>query len=188
MRSGAASCATDTDPVTAALGDVHFIAALRCYARRILGDTALALRHQRAEDLVSRAAVIALGKTQAYDAAKGSVFGWLCGILHRLVGERQKKADRNRAKGDADRFIAELLSRETSPDASAALHSEWQRVQSALAELDPMDRRLVVEHHCNSRTARELAAETGLREGTVRVRISRSLTELRRHLIGEDAS
>ena len=85
------------------------------------------------------------------------------------------------------RPVPDTLAQETLPElpadsAEAEYITRWERENriGRLAELDEKDRRLLLGFSLEGKTTRELAAETGMTEGQVRVRLHRIRKRLRK--------
>jgi RNA polymerase sigma-70 factor (ECF subfamily) len=71
---------------------------------------------------------------------------------------------------------------QTSPEVSVLSKEEAERVQHAIRQIPPEYRMILVLHDMEELESSEVAQITGLREGTVRVRLHRARLMLRREL------
>jgi RNA polymerase sigma-70 factor (ECF subfamily) len=79
-----------------------------------------------------------------------------------------------------------LLASATSPSRRLIRQEQRDRVRSALAELAPRDREILVMRHLEQMETLEIAAALGISEGAVRNRQFRALMRLRTLLEGEE--
>jgi RNA polymerase sigma-70 factor (ECF subfamily) len=102
--------------------------------------------------------------------------------LHRIVVNRS--LDCVRARGRRPEVSSEV----TAPADGAADRQDRlsDEVMSALAELDPVDRALVVLRHLLGYRASELGRMLDMPAATVRTRLARALARLRAHLEAEE--
>ncbi len=140
---------------------------------------ALALGKDRhwAEDLVQETLVEAWRSLARFDGRSG-FSPWLYGILrHRfLKGRRCRNAARLSGASDA---LARERCAARSPDHSAEVSEDAQRVRRAVASL-PEEHRLVVElRFFAGATLEEIAAALGCPLGTVKSRLHHALEKLR---------
>jgi RNA polymerase sigma-70 factor (ECF subfamily) len=138
-------------------------------ARRALGNAA------DADDLLHDVFLEAWQGVRAYDPARASFRTWLC------VRARSRALDRlGRRRRELQ--VERQLSQIAAPCAASAAAERSLTTRSALAHL-PAPLRLAVElTYLLGMTAPEIAAHTGLAEGTVRSRLARGLCELERAL------
>lgn len=140
------------------------------YAVSILHDSHLA------EDAVMEAFARIYAARAEYET-RYAFSTYLYVIVRRICVSELRRAQRRPA----------LLAKETLPDlpadsAEAEYITRWERENriGRLAELDEKDRRLLLGFSLEGKTTRELAAETGMTEGQVRVRLHRIRKRLRK--------
>ena len=80
------------------------------------------------------------------------------------------------------RELAELLSNTPGPEAAALHHETAEHLRQAVLAVPPGYRMVLVLHDMEELSTAEVAQITGLREGTVRVRLHRARLLVRRHL------
>ena len=80
------------------------------------------------------------------------------------------------------RELAELLSRHPGPEATAVKRESAEHLKRAIAAIPPAYRMVLVLHDMEELSTAEVAQITGLREGTVRVRLHRARLLVRRYL------
>ena len=80
------------------------------------------------------------------------------------------------------RELAELLSNAPGPEAAALHHETAEHLRQAVLAVPPGYRMVLVLHDMEELSTAEVAQITGLREGTVRVRLHRARLLVRRHL------
>jgi len=162
------------------LFDRHFQAVFS-YAVRSIGVT-------EGQDIASEVFVQAFKSRRRFDLTYRSARPWLLGIASNLVSNCYRSFERrNRAyhravgrTGDVAGFESEVADR-----VDASTHTE--RAREALAGLRPPERIVVSLFVFGGLSYREIAHVLGLREGTVKSRLSRGRANLRNTLadIGE---
>ena len=80
------------------------------------------------------------------------------------------------------RELAELLSNAPGPESAALRRETAEHLRQALLTVSPAYRMVLVLHDMEELSTAEVAQITGLREGTVRVRLHRARLLVRRHL------
>lgn len=80
------------------------------------------------------------------------------------------------------RELAELLSHTPSPEAAAVNRESAEHLRQAILAIPPAYRMVLVLHDMEELTTAEVGQITGLREGTVRVRLHRARLLVRRYL------
>ena len=81
-----------------------------------------------------------------------------------------------------NRELSELLSRTPGPEAVALKHESAEHLRQAIAAIPSAYRMILVLHDMEELSTAEVAQVTGLREGTVRVRLHRARLLARRYL------
>lgn len=81
-----------------------------------------------------------------------------------------------------NRELSELLSHTPGPEAAALNRESAEHLQRAIAAIPPAYRMILVLHDMEELSTAEVAQVTGLREGTVRVRLHRARLMARRYL------
>ena len=140
------------------------------YAVSILHDPHLA------EDTVMEAFARIYAARMEYEP-RYAFSTYLYVIVRRICVSELRRASRRPA----------LLAKETLPDlpadsAEAEYITRWERENriGRLAELDEQDRRLLLGFSLEGKSTRELAEETGMTDGQVRVRLHRIRKRLRK--------
>lgn len=122
------------------------------------------------------------------------LLAWLRQILARTLADAVKHFDRDRRdvsrerslEADLDRSASGLASwlaaDHTSPSGRAEHNEEVLRLVSALAELSPLMREVVVLKHCQGQTLRQIAEHVGKSVPAVASLLRRGLEELRHRL------
>lgn len=142
---------------------------------RMLGDPELA--EETAQDVFVKA-YTALGTFRG--AAKFST--WLYKIAyHRLLDEADRERRRRSWRGDA---AIRQPDHPAAEDTWRLLMAEERRhwVLRALEALEPDDRDILSLHYLQQQSIKEVAAITGIRAGTVKVRLHRARERLRAYL------
>lgn len=142
-------------------------------ARTILGDPALA------EDVAQEAFLKAWRHAGAYDPCRGSAGAWMLTITrnHALDVLRLR-----RPEPLDPGMLARVEWAGAEPDGPewrAQVGDEVRRLQSALAELPPEQRRALVLAAICGRTAQEVSESEGIPLGTAKTRIRAAMLRLR---------
>jgi RNA polymerase sigma-70 factor (ECF subfamily) len=121
-------------------------------------------------------------RAPTYDAANGSVVGWVmnqarCRAIDRLRFEQRKKRVDPHARGAAGEACA------SGPLEALTMHEQEQRLRGALAALTPDERQAIETAFFSGLTYAETAARLGLPLGTLKTRIRSGLSKLRQVLI-----
>lgn len=113
----------------------------------------------------------------------GSAARWLFAIAHNVLARSARRATSEAQKQAAVAQVQRVL---TAVQREELLDLETDiGALRALEHLPDLQRQAVREYVLHGRSYEELAASTGASEATVRQRVSRGLTGLRRHLKGE---
>jgi RNA polymerase sigma-70 factor (ECF subfamily) len=132
-----------------------------------------------AEDIAQEAMLAAVRAIDSFDRRR-PFRPW----LHRIVVNRSLDWVRASARRP------EVSSEVTAPPAEGAADAHERlsdEVMTALAELEPADRALVVLRHLLGYRASELARMLDMPAATVRTRLARALARMRAHLEAEEA-
>lgn len=140
-------------------------------------------RRASAEDAADVAAeVFVVAWRRLDDVPDDAALLWLYGIAHRALANHRRSARRHAALSAT---LATAL-RHATPDARD--DDDKQRVRDALATLPAGDRELVTLNAWEGLSAPQIAVVTGLRPGTVRVRLHRARARLRAALVEDSSS
>jgi RNA polymerase sigma-70 factor (ECF subfamily) len=143
-----------------------------CLVRRSLGP-----RCQDFEDAMQEAMLALVRAAPRFDPSRGAPTTFIATVVRRHMISRWHKADRR----------AVFLSHDPTDDREAGSadstdrHNEHQ-LHSALRRLQPQERELLELKIVGGKTPAQIAQTTGLALQTVRRRINRALTQLRRDL------
>jgi RNA polymerase sigma-70 factor (ECF subfamily) len=143
------------------------------------------LRSEReAEDLLHDVFLEVWRHAADYDAARGSVRGWLVMRMRSRALDRLKSVAHSRVISMETVALPEPTTPETDPS-----FLQDQQVREALGQL-PADQRLVLEQaYFEGFSLSEIAARQGAPLGTIKSRLARALTRLReilQHLREQD--
>jgi RNA polymerase sigma-70 factor (ECF subfamily) len=156
---------------------------VRQYATDVHGlCTAIVRDRTAAEDLTQDSFSRALASLAGF-RGEASVRTWLLTITRNQCIDYLRARDRDPWK-HAD--SVELDDQADDAPLPAELLSNHAEVEAALASLDEGERALVVLRFRQGLDYSELAEASGLREGTVRMRVSRALARMRRALSGPE--
>lgn len=166
-------------PVRAALGDPALRAELVRHAVARLGvllaDRPWTVRVEAAEDAVQEALNRAVERQATFDPNAGTTAaGWVHGILNNVLSEHCRKLRKQPAQPPADPTAWENLVADMDTTSVPAALDEL------LARLPEASRQIIVWHHVDGRTHRDIAAVRGISEANARTRLCRALTDLKR--------
>ena len=155
----------------------RYAPSLLALATRILGDRV------HAEDVLHDSLLEAWRRAGEYDESRGSVRAWLVTrVRSRALDEHLGSARRARLLRDNRVPLASLCWR--APDSD---RSDGERVRRGLADL-PAELGVVVDMvYYEGLSARAIGSRLRIPSGTVKSRLARAMTYLRRYL-GPDAS
>jgi RNA polymerase sigma-70 factor (ECF subfamily) len=133
-----------------------------------------------ADDLLADAFRLAIESYGRYDASKGSERAWLYGIAsnvlrHHWRGERRHLAALERSGGQPSTRFDPLLAVLDRVDAE----SQSIRLLRAVAELDPIDRDVLLLRYWEELSTSDVAAALEMTPGGVRTRLHRVRSQLR---------
>ncbi|MET8295936.1 sigma-70 family RNA polymerase sigma factor [Streptomyces sp. NPDC001272] len=149
--------------------------AVYALARRSLGHT------QDAEDVTQQVFLAAWRGRERYRAERGGLGGWLVGITrHTVCDALAARARRLRLEQAVALTRQEDVERHHADESLNAVNRIL--VQHGLAELSPVQRRLLALAVYDDLTQVQIAEHTGLPLGTVKSHIRRGLLTLRRIL------
>lgn len=183
-----------------AMGDeTAFMVLYDRHSNALFGTAVRFLRDREvAAEVIQDVFVAVWHRAARYDPRSGSALGWFLGIA------RNRSIDRIRAEARRPRFVSAWAagpgedraadhidravlerggSREGDP--AAELDRRWTRalVRTALAEMPPDERHVIVLAYDQALSQSEIAARLGLPIGTVKSRSRRALARLRTHLV-----
>ncbi|MEU0881571.1 sigma-70 family RNA polymerase sigma factor [Lentzea sp. NPDC005914] len=156
----------------AELFDEHAQPLHRYLARRVGVDVA--------DDLVSETFLAAMRGKQNYDAARGSVVGWLYGIATNLLrghAKREVRLLRTAERYGIDLGVAETL--EHTVVARIDARSHLRLIAAELARMSAADRDLLLLVSLAGLSVQEAAEALGLNPGTARSRLHRLRAKLK---------
>jgi len=164
--------------------DRHFRAIHRYLARR--------LSTSDADDLAGEVFRIAFEKRRGFDPSRESALPWLYGMASNLVLKHHRREQRAIRAMARERSLQQsqvnTSSGEELTDSRIDAERSHDAVVEALARLAADERELILLAAFTDLTYRELSEATGLAEGTVRSKLSRTKTKLRERLrpVGEE--
>ncbi len=143
---------------------------------------------QDAEDTMQEVLLKAIPHLSNFDNPRALAV-WLYKVarnrcLSNRRGEKnsaQKNISLNELMPDG-RELAELLSKAPGPELAALNRESAEHLKQAVLAVPPAYRMVLVLHDMEELSTAEVAQITGLREGTVRVRLHRARLLVRRHL------
>jgi RNA polymerase sigma-70 factor (ECF subfamily) len=165
-------------------GDVDAVAELYDLHSRLVFGLILRMLQDRseAEEVVQEVFLAAWNKAATYDAALGSVVGWLLRIA------RNRAIDRLRARSSRDR---QRTATEDAPPAGSVAESpesgmlQFEQRWAVTQALDalPAEQRALIEHaYFEGLSHAQLAVQFKLPLGTVKTRIRAGMMALRQQL------
>ncbi|GIG67904.1 RNA polymerase sigma factor [Phytomonospora endophytica] len=176
--------ATDTDDAEHVLGDAdrftvlfdRHAAALHRYAARRVGP-------DLADDLVSQTFLTAFANRHRYDPRRPSALPWLYGICTNLM-RRHRRTEARAYKALAKTGVDPLRTADATDRSLDRVEAQGmsRRLADALASLKANQRDVLLLFAVAELTYPEIAAALRIPEGTVRSRLSRARTHLRKRL------
>jgi RNA polymerase sigma-70 factor (ECF subfamily) len=168
-----------------ATGDQHALRALYARTHRLVFTLIMRITHNRetAEELTVDVFYDVWRRASAYDAADGSVVGWI------LNQARSRAIDRWRFEQRKKRVAEHANDPDLSAVASAP-HEAFDRreqgrlLQQALTVLTPDERQAIETAFFSELTYSEVAARLNQPLGTIKTRIRSALMKLRQSLAG----
>lgn len=160
----------ERDPL--ALAEVHDE-----FHHSVLGVAMRVTRHrQTAEDVAQEVFLVLWRRPESFDPDRGSMRTWLFTVARRraIDAVRVEEAARRRNNQDSRRHIEHVPDVGDSFEASQSAVSLW----AAVARLDENRRRAIMLAYLEGRSYRQVAADLGVAEGTVKSRIRAGLREL----------
>lgn len=140
---------------------------------------ALRLLHQQnlAEDIVQETFVKIWQNAGQFDAARGRAEAWIITIARNLaISLLRHQMTQPRIEQEADAH--DVIDAVPGPEETAWLHLRRDLVRSALGQLPPAQRQMVILAYFDGLTHAEIAAQTGDPLGTVKSRLRLALRRL----------
>lgn len=118
------------------------------------------------------------GRLDRFDpSGPASLATWISRVAHHHLVDRERTRRRR-----GEQVPIEALPPADSPERRIGFRLELDRVEDALAELVPEQRRVVVAHCVHGLPMKDIAADEGVALGTVKARLHRARAELFRLL------
>lgn len=163
-----------------AFGEIYF--ALRDsiygYARRMIGETAAA------EDITQEVFMFFVKHPRKFDASRGTLFSFLCGVARNKVFNYLKKSGTKFEAGnyETEDFDEPINTSEKSP-LTILLDREFAaKVEECVANLAPLQREALILREMEDFSYSEIARLTESEIGIVKSRLSRARRALAREL------
>lgn len=132
-----------------------------------------------AEDVTQDAFLSAWRAGGSYDRARGSVRGWLLGIVHhRAVDALRRRSPRERREVEGDEIVAGIESPRRT-DEEVVERQGAESVRALLAELPAEQRRVIELAYFGGLTQTEIAELVDAPLGTIKGRMRLALEKLR---------
>lgn len=147
----------------------HCAPRLASYLRR----RSFSLTPSDVEDLVEETLVIAW--TRLDDVTVGAEMPWLIGVARNVLNNARRAETRRR------HLLSRLRPPAHEPSADAALIAQ-DELRRAIADLSEIQREVLLLHYWDGFSTEEIATIVGIPVGTVAVRLSRALQNVRRHM------
>ena len=136
-----------------------------------------------AEEVVCMTYAYVWANASRYDAARGTVLGWLLMLCRSRALDRLRQRHSNIVTVDAA-GLENMAADGDRPDDILSLMQERSGVYSALSSLTPERRQLVALAFLQGLSHQEIAEATGMALGTVKSHLRRALAQLRSQLEG----
>lgn len=166
-------------------GDVDAVAELYDRHSRLVFGLILRMLQDRgeAEEVLQEVFLAAWNKAATYDAALGSVAGWLVRIArNRAIDRLRARSSRGNRQGTATEDAPPARRVAESPEAGMLQFEQRWAVTQALGAL-PAEQRALIEHaYFDGLSHTQLAVRFKLPLGTVKTRIRAGMMTLRQQL------
>ena len=186
-RADAGACADADDAAVIQLSrhePEHFTVLFRRHAPHIRRYVVRRLGHDAADDIVAETFLLAFRQRDSYDQARADARPWLYGIATNLIG-RHRRAEirlyRALARTGADPVMEPFTDR---VDDRVSASTASRRLAASLARLPEELRDTLLLVAWSDLSYQEAATALGIPIGTVRSRMSRARSKLRRALGG----
>lgn len=136
-----------------------------------------------AEDLTAETFLKVVRAEQRFDPSQGAPRAWILTVAHNVLGDWRRRARLRQYVPLGS--LRDLVHDAPSPEERLLKEEEVGRVLDAVAALDPADRELISLRYGSSLEIAEMAVILGLGTGTVRTRLWRALSRLRKILAHE---
>ena len=133
-----------------------------------------------AEDVAQEAFVRAWRHAASYDPRRGSVAGWLLGIVRNAAIDRRRVMGRQSARSAGP--LPDELADAADLEALVGHRADVSRIAEALAQLPTEHRRALLAVTISGLSGREYSEATGIPLGTVKTRVRLGLRKLRQDL------
>lgn len=146
---------------------------------------------QAAEDMTQEVFLRFIRRVRLPDGTVESPSGLIFAIARNLAADCHRSAERKpppqpltHPQSESGDEHARDIATEGAPDPreAASRSEEWALVQSALRELEPKTREIIVLRHVEGMTCPAIAKQLGIAEGTVWSQLHRGLETLRERL------
>jgi RNA polymerase sigma-70 factor (ECF subfamily) len=156
-----------------ALADLHdsMSGLLHTTARRLLGS------HECAQEVVGDVFVHVWQHAAEFDACRGTVKAWLCGITRHRAIDRWRR-DRRHPLLHA-RLLLERVPDFSGPEQLLGRLEERTSVHAALSGLSPLRQKLLALSFFDGLSHEEISVSSGLPLGTVKSHLRRALRAMR---------
>lgn len=134
-----------------------------------------------AEEVVCMTYAYAWANASRYDAARGTVLGWLLMLCRSRALDRLRQRQSNLLSVDMA-GLENVAAEGDRPDDILSLMQQRSGVYSALSALTPERRQLVALAFLQGLSHQEIAEATGMALGTVKSHLRRALAQLRSQL------
>ena len=173
------TCATEN-----AAGWEDFEGLVRLYWPRVFRFALASLRDSDAAQTVAQDCFYRAHKNRARFRGESSLSTWLMQIAVNLVRDHARNRrlrfwQRNQALDPAAQWTPDGR---LSPEAAAAVHEQVRAVWQAAAALSEKQRTVFLLRFVEEMELLEIAAVTGMAEGTVKTHLFRAIATVRRHL------
>lgn len=147
-------------------------------ALRMLGD------RMEAEDMCHDVFLEVLRKGTAYDAARGSLEGWIAVMTRSRCLDRLRRLQRSAAAYPDEAWMSRLqaAAAEPSPEDAVLRRMELAAVREAMSKLPSRQQRAIATAYYEEKTQREMAEAWHVPLGTVKSWIRLGVDNMRRQL------
>jgi RNA polymerase sigma-70 factor (ECF subfamily) len=162
-----------------------FDAVVRCHRGAVYGFVLASLRDRDAAETLTQDCFLKAYRARGNFRGESSVRTWLMRIAVNLVRDHASSARLKfwRRAGRADIDVAAVSARiadgQGSPEAAAVAREKIEAVWNAAARLSHRQRTVLLLRFVEDMDILEIAAATGMKEGTVKVHLFRALQSVR---------
>jgi RNA polymerase sigma-70 factor, ECF subfamily len=177
-----------TDAIQCSASDIHdFDSVVRLHWPRVFRYALASLRDREAAESLAQDCFLRAYKGRERFRGDSSVTTWLLQIAVNLVRDQARNRrlqfwKRTLASADLESASRRIPDRDLSPESRALANEQLAAVWDAMESLPERQRTVFLLRFVEDMDLLEIAAATGLREGTVKVHLFRALQSVRKRI------